>query len=139
MGTPVDGPNAAVAGIGESATGRSTRPPETPAASQVRFHYSSLFPEVLANAGCSLLISTYQAGQLVAIGVAGDELSLSFRAFDRAMGVAVSVDQIAVGARGQIWSLSDHSELAPGDRPPRPLRPVLAPTLLDSHRRDPVP
>lgn len=117
MGTPVDGPNAGVSGIDESATARSTRPPETSAASQVQFHYSALFPEVLTNAGCSLLVSTYQAGQLVAIGVAGDELSLSFRAFDRAMGVAVSADQIAVGAKGQIWSLSDHSELAPAIAP----------------------
>jgi len=79
---------------------------------EVRFHYSPLFPQVLAEAGCSLLVSTYQAGQLVAVGVADGKLSLSFRRFDRAMGIAVGADRIAVGAKGQIWSLRDHSELA---------------------------
>jgi uncharacterized protein (TIGR03032 family) len=58
------------------------------------------------------LISTYQAGQLVAVGVADGKLSFSFRGFDRAMGIAVGADQIAVGGKGQIWSLRDHSELA---------------------------
>lgn len=78
----------------------------------VRYHHSALFPQVLDEAGCSLLISTYQAGQLVGVGVADSQLSLSFRAFDRAMGVAVGTDRIAVGAKGQIWSLSDHGDLA---------------------------
>jgi uncharacterized protein (TIGR03032 family) len=79
---------------------------------EVGFFYSDRFPSVLEEAGCSLLISTYQAGQLVAVGVADGELVFSFRGFDRAMGVAVGVDEVAVGGRGQIWSLRDHSELA---------------------------
>lgn len=79
---------------------------------EVRFHHSALFPRVLEEAGCSLLVSTYQAGQLVAVGVAEGQLTFSFRGFDRAMGIAVGADRIAVGGRGQIWSLRDHSELA---------------------------
>jgi uncharacterized protein (TIGR03032 family) len=67
---------------------------------------------VLEEAGCSLLASTYQAGQLVAVGVADGQVSLSFRGFDQAMGIAVGADRIAVGGKGQIWSLRDHSELA---------------------------
>lgn len=90
---------------------------ETSGATEVRFHHSALFPTVLAEIGCSLLISTYQAGQLVAVGVAGEDLSLSFRAFDRAMGVAVGPDRIVVASKGQIWSLPDHSELAPAIAP----------------------
>ena len=70
------------------------------------------FLTVLEEAGCSLLVSTYQAGQLVAVGVADGELTFSFRGFDRAMGVAVGADRIAVAGKGQIWSLRDHSELA---------------------------
>lgn len=59
-----------------------------------------------------MLVSTYQAGQLVGVGVAEGELTFSFHGFDRVMGIAVGTDRIAVGGKGQIWSLSDHSELA---------------------------
>ena len=67
---------------------------------------------MLEDAGCSLLVSTYQAGRLVAVGVADGELVFSFRGFDRAMGIAVGADRIAVAGKGQVWSLRDHSELA---------------------------
>jgi uncharacterized protein (TIGR03032 family) len=81
-------------------------------ATQIRFHHSALFPRVLEEAGCSLLVSTYQAGQLVAVGVAEGQLTFSFRGFERAMGIAVGADRIAVGGKSQIWTLRDHSELA---------------------------
>src|SRR5262249_43971856 len=84
---------------------------------EIRYQYSPLFPRVLEDAGCSLLVSTYQAGQLVAVGGVGEELSFSFRAFDRAMGVAGGADPLAVAGKGQIWSLDDHSELAPRIEP----------------------
>ena len=86
-------------------------------ATEVGYHYSPRFPAVLEEAGCSLLVSTYQAGQLVAVGVADGELALSFRGFDRVMGVAVGADRIAVAGKGQIWSLDDHSELAAAIEP----------------------
>ncbi|MDI6911769.1 TIGR03032 family protein [Nocardioides sp.] len=82
-------------------------------ATAVGFHHSASFPGVLEEAGCSLLVSTYQAGQLVAIGVHEGRPTFSFRRFDQAMGIAVGSDRIAVGGKGQVWSLSDHSELAP--------------------------
>ena len=82
-------------------------------ATAVSYQYSPGFPGLLENAGTSLLVSTYQAGQLVAVGVADGELALSFRGFDRAMGVAVGADRIAVAGRSQVWSLEDHSDLAP--------------------------
>src|SRR5689334_6421163 len=66
---------------------------------EVRYQYSPQLPNVLADAGCSLLVSTYQAGQLVALGVADGELSFSFRGFDRAMGVAVGADRVAVAGK----------------------------------------
>jgi uncharacterized protein (TIGR03032 family) len=92
-------------------------PPTNPAGgggtTEVRYQYSPLFPRVLEDAGCSLLVSTYQAGQLVAVGVADGELTFSFHAFDRAMGIAVGADRVAVAGKGQIWSLDNHSELAP--------------------------
>ena len=93
--------------------------PEHPNTSgtEVGFRHSAELPRVLAGAGCSLLVSTYQAGQLVGVGVAGDELSLTFRGFDQAMGIAVGPDRVAVAGKGMIWSLLDQSDLAPSMAP----------------------
>jgi uncharacterized protein (TIGR03032 family) len=98
-------PTAARSGSGRDGVG----------ATEIRFQHAR-FPGVLEQAGCSLLVSTYQAGQLVAVGVA-DELNLSFCGFDRAMGIAVGEDRIAVAGRRQIWSLGDHSDLASNMEP----------------------
>lgn len=105
-----------------TARGASSEPapsvaPDEPPGTEVRFHYSSLFPEVLERAGCALLVSTYQAGQVVAIGVADGQLTFSFRRFDRAMGIAVGAGEIAVGGQAQVWSLREHRALAPSVAP----------------------
>jgi len=91
--------------------------PELEHSTKVEYRYSNGFPELLERAGCSLLISTYQAGQLVALGVADGQLSLSFRRFERAMGVAVGLHELAVAGHAQIWSLVEHPELAPAIPP----------------------
>ncbi len=84
---------------------------------EVRFHHSTGLPGLLEEARCSLLISTYQAGQVVAVGVADGELTFSFRRFDHAMGLALGADHLAVAGKGQVWMLRDHSELAPAMAP----------------------
>lgn len=81
--------------------------------SEVSYQYSAHFPKALERAECSVLVSTYQAGQLIGIGVSDGELTFSFRGFEKVMGVAVGADRIAVADKTQIWSLDDHSELAP--------------------------
>jgi uncharacterized protein (TIGR03032 family) len=92
--------------------------PHRDTSTEVRFHHSPSFPDLLQALGCSLLVSTYQAGQLIAIGEADGQLAFSFRRFDQAMGVAVAPGtQIAVAGREQVWSLRDHSELAPAIEP----------------------
>lgn len=87
-----------------------------PAGTEVRYQSAEL-ARVLGNAGCALLLSTYQAGQVVAVGVADDELQLSFRRFDRAMGIAVGPDRVVIGGKDQVWMLRDHADLA-ADLPP---------------------
>ena len=72
---------------------------------EVRHEYSHAFPQILAGIGASLVISTYQAGKVVVVGVRERKLSFSFHNFDRAMGVAVRPDRIAVGSRAQVWFL----------------------------------
>lgn len=87
---------------------------------EARYRHSPSFVEILRQAECSLLVSTYQAGKLIAIGVGPEGLHFSFHEFDQAMGVALGPDRIAVGSRGQIWFLADSSQLAPSI-PPRGL------------------
>ena len=110
-------------------------PPEridVPVTREVRHEYTRTFPALLDQLGVSLLVSTYQAGKVVAVGVAQGELTLSYHNFERAMGLAVKPDCIAVGARAQVWFLTQRSR--PGrprraGRPPRRLLPdALRPT-----------
>ena len=107
---------------------------------EARFHYSASFPEVLRQMRCSLLVSTYQVGQLVAIGLdAEGKVSFSFHGFDQAMGVAASPSRLAVGTKGQVWFLTDNSALAPDIAPAGTVRPLLPAPLRDCDGRDPLP
>lgn len=90
-------------------------PPEPHAAlatREVRHEYSRALPPLLDRLGVSLLVSTYQAGKVVAVGVAQNDLALSYHNFERAMGLAVKPGGIAIGARAQVWFLPDVPELA---------------------------
>src|SRR6185369_5788582 len=64
-------------------------PDETaaPAAREVRHEYTHTLPSLLNQFDVSLLVSTYQAGKVVAVGVAEGELTLSYHNFERAMGL----------------------------------------------------
>jgi uncharacterized protein (TIGR03032 family) len=89
--------------------------PEKPDAApqrEVRHEYSREFPVLLSQLNASLLVSTYQAGKVVAVGVVDHELTLSYHNFERAMGLAVKSDRIAVGARAQVWFLRSAPDLA---------------------------
>jgi uncharacterized protein (TIGR03032 family) len=90
-------------------------PPErngAPPTREVRHEYTRTLPALLSQLGVSLLVSTYQAGKVVAVGVAEGELTLSYHNFERAMGLAVRPDCIAVGARAQVWFLRSAPDLA---------------------------
>jgi hypothetical protein len=69
---------------------------------EVRYEYSLNLAPILAHLGASVLVSTYQAGKVVVVGLHQGALALSFHNFEQAMGIAVRPDRIAVGARGQI-------------------------------------
>lgn len=83
----------------------------------VGHEYTRSLPELLSQLRVSLLVSTYQAGKVVSIGVAEDELTLSYHNFDCVMGLAVRPGAIAVGGRSQVWFLPAASELAPRVEP----------------------
>jgi uncharacterized protein (TIGR03032 family) len=103
-------------------SGRASDPdpsgrPADPPTREVRHEYSLSLPPLLNQLGVSLLVSTYQAGKVVAVGVAGGELALSYHNFERAMGMAVRPGRLAVAARAQIWFLNAAHDLAPRVEP----------------------
>src|SRR4051794_24892945 len=83
-----------------------------PATREVRHEYSRGLPALLDQLGLSLLVSTYQAGKVVAVGVDRGELTLSYHNFERAMGLAVKPDALAVAARAQVWLLRAAPDIA---------------------------
>ncbi|MBE9176677.1 DUF4915 domain-containing protein, partial [Synechocystis salina LEGE 06155] len=77
------------------------------------YEHSTSLPELLAQLDLSVLISTYQAGRVVSIGVHQGKLRIGFAHFDRAMGLVRTPKGIAVGGSQAIWSLPASREIAP--------------------------
>jgi uncharacterized protein (TIGR03032 family) len=63
------------------------------------------------------LVTTYQAGKLFVVGAQQGSLALSFHNFEKAMGLAIKRDRIAVGTRNQVWSLRSTPDIAPALAP----------------------
>src|SRR5262249_28981184 len=83
-----------------------------PPTREIRHEYTRSLPPLLSQLGISLLVSTYQAGKIAAVGAAAGELTLSYHNFERAMGLAVTPEGLAVAARAQVWFLHAAPELA---------------------------
>jgi uncharacterized protein (TIGR03032 family) len=83
-----------------------------PVSRAIHHEYSPHLPALLRQLGVSLLVSTYQAGKVVTVGVAYGELTLSYYNFERAMGLAVGPAGIAIGSHGQVWFLRSAPHLA---------------------------
>ena len=81
----------------------------------VRFEHSVDLPTLLGQAEVTLLISTYQAGKVVALGTHQDRLAVSLHNFDRPMGIAHRADNqcLAIAGRDRIWILRSGHDLAP--------------------------
>jgi len=87
-----------------------------PRTTTVDFHTAGTWPDILAEAGAAVLVSTYQAGHVLAINAAPEDpsgIALSPHHLDRAMGVAVGEDRVAVAGRDQVWLLTEALGLAP--------------------------
>src|SRR5262245_11243254 len=91
---------------------RASAGPAAPPTREVRHEYTHSLPPLLSQLGVSLLVSTYQAGKVAVVGVADGELALSYHNFERAMGLAIKPDGIAVAARAQVWFLPAAHDLA---------------------------
>jgi uncharacterized protein (TIGR03032 family) len=84
----------------------------TPNVREIGFEHSRDFVPILEQLGVSLLLTTYQSGHLVAIGVHRGQVRLSLHRFEHAMGMTRSNDWLAVGTRNQVWFLQSVPDLA---------------------------
>jgi uncharacterized protein (TIGR03032 family) len=82
------------------------------AAVQVRYEHTGNLASVLQQLGVSLLVSTYQAGKVLAVGTHQGAVVFSFHNFEQAMGMAVHPRRLAVGTRRQIWVLRSAPDIA---------------------------
>jgi hypothetical protein len=78
-------------------------PASPPAAEPMRSVHTSNFPQILQQLGISVLVSTYQAGRLVALRADGGVLNTHFRIFNKPMGLAVQGGRLAIGTAREIW------------------------------------
>ncbi len=69
-------------------------------------------PELLANLGCTLVISTYQAGKVILISSNGKDLIQLPRNFDQPMGLAVEGEKLAVATSETVVVLANSEGLA---------------------------
>lgn len=75
--------------------------------------YSANFPELLLQLNCSLAISTYQAGKIVFISAKDEHHLVQLpRTFNRAMGMAIHEDQLAIAVKDEVVLLTNAPELA---------------------------
>ena len=63
------------------------------------------------------MVSTYQAGKVVAVSARQGKLELSYHNFERVMGLAARPDCLAVGTRAQVWFLRSRPDIAPQIEP----------------------
>ncbi|MCA9152399.1 MAG: TIGR03032 family protein [Planctomycetales bacterium] len=84
---------------------------------EVRYEYTPRLADILAHLRATIVVTTYQAGKLLVLGVHDGKLQISFLSFEQPMGVAVGSDRIAIGTRRQIHFLRAAHETAPHVEP----------------------
>jgi len=74
--------------------------------------HSSNLPELLTELNCSIALSTYQAGKVIFISAKNkEELVQLPRTFDKAMGMTLRGNKMALATREEVIVLADHPEL----------------------------
>ena len=87
----------------KSTAGERTDAPAGEGPEPLRSVHTSNLPEILGQLGCSVLVSTYQAGRLVMLRSQGGVINTHFRSFDKPMGLALGDNRLAVGAATSVW------------------------------------
>src|SRR5436190_1508183 len=102
-------------------------PAETTDLSSV--HTTSL-PAILDRIGASVLVTTYQAGKLIAVRSDGGVANTHFRAFHTPMGLALDNGRLALGTKREVWTLEDMPAVGAKLDPPGKHDAVFVPRSL---------
>ena len=94
-------------------SGQCAEPQDQANLLEIGYEHSRSLPSILEALGVSVLISTYQAGRVVALGSHEGQLQVAFSRFDQAMGLCRTPNGIVVGSRDAIWTLPANREIAP--------------------------
>lgn len=78
----------------------------------VSYEFTSGLPALLERLELSLLLTTYQVGNVVSIGTQKAQLQIRFSHFDQAMGLCRTPTGIAIGTKDAIWTLPANWEMA---------------------------
>lgn len=84
---------------------------------EVKEHHSGNLAKLLEQLNCSLVITTYQAGQVITIGRNSQKLSFGFSSFRQPMGIARTPTGLALASKHEVWSLNGQRELAAAIEP----------------------
>ena len=79
---------------------------------EVRYEFTPILADILSHLKCSLMVTTYQAGKLLVLGVHNGALKISFSNYDQPMGLAVDGDRLAIGTRKQMNFLAGNRDVA---------------------------
>lgn len=77
--------------------------PTPPVPSEFRSTGTKSFARILEKTGCSLLVSTYQSGRLIALRSIEGALNTHIRAFASPMGIAVNSHRMSLGTKNFVW------------------------------------
>lgn len=78
----------------------------------LRSVHSRSFVQLLEQLGCSLMVTTYQAGKLVILRARNGSLNTHFHAFDRPMGLAANAGRLCVGTLAGIEDYRNMADVA---------------------------
>lgn len=76
---------------------------DSPSSEPLRSLHTTSFPQLLAELGASVLVTTYQAGKLVVLRNDGGVLNTHFRNLVKPMGLAIDGGRLAVGCSIDVW------------------------------------
>jgi uncharacterized protein (TIGR03032 family) len=118
MGSRVDNPiEPDTHGAAETPSAANGGQASSPSLEPLRSVHTASFPQILAQAGVSLLVTTYQAGRLVVLRADGSVLNTHFRSFSKPMGLALRRNRLAIGLATEIREYLNLPAVAPKVEP----------------------
>ena len=74
---------------------------------------SKSFANLLESSNSSVVISTYNSGQVIFVRASNGGLDAEFKSYSAPMGVAVSANKLAVGVKNAVLTYSNQPPLSP--------------------------